>query len=36
MFRLEKIRLWGDLIAALRYLKGAYKRAGKGIFYVSM
>ena len=28
----EKRRLWGDHIAAFQYLKGAYKRAGEGLF----
>lgn len=32
MFSLEKGRLRGDLIAALQYLKGDYKRAGEGLF----
>jgi len=27
-----KRRLWGDLITALQYLHGAYKKAGEGLF----
>ncbi|GAB0182664.1 hypothetical protein GRJ2_000731700 [Grus japonensis] len=29
---LEKRRLWGDLIAAYHFLKGAYRKAGEGLF----
>ena len=29
---LEKRRLQGNLIAAFQYLKGAYKKAGEGLF----
>ncbi|KFZ47874.1 hypothetical protein N321_11678, partial [Antrostomus carolinensis] len=32
LFSLKKRRLWGDLIAAFQYLKGAYKKAGEGLF----
>jgi len=32
LFCLEKRRLWGDLLAAFQYLKGAYKKAGEGLF----
>ncbi|GAB0207949.1 hypothetical protein GRJ2_003260600 [Grus japonensis] len=32
LFSLEKTRLWGDLIVAFQYLKGAYRQDGEGLF----
>ena len=32
LFSLERRRLWGDLIAAFQYLKGAYKQEGSQLF----
>jgi len=32
LFSLEKRRLQGDLLAAFRYLKGTYEKAGHGLF----
>jgi len=32
LFSLEKRRLWGDLMAAFQYLKGAYRKDGENLF----
>ena len=32
LFSLEKRRLWGDFMAAFQHLKGAYRKAGEGLF----
>ncbi|KAJ7398384.1 hypothetical protein BTVI_125828 [Pitangus sulphuratus] len=32
LLSLEKRRLWGHLMMAFQYLKGAYKKDGKGLF----
>ena len=32
LFSLEERRLWGDLIVAFQYLKGAYKQEGEQLF----
>jgi len=32
LFSLEKRRLWGDLLAAFQYLKGAYRKDGENLF----
>ena len=36
LFSLEERRLQGDLTAAFQYLKGAYRKAGEGLFYKGM
>jgi len=32
LFSLEKRRLQGDITAAFQYFKGAYRKAGEGLF----
>jgi len=32
LFSFKKRRLWGDLVAAFQYLKGAYKQEGERLF----
>ena len=32
LFSLEKRRFWGNPVLAFQYLKGPYKKAGKGLF----
>jgi len=32
LLSLEKRRLWGDFIAAVQYLMGAYRKDGEGLF----
>jgi len=32
LFSLEKRRLWGNLLVAFQYLKGAYRKDGKNLF----
>ena len=32
LFSLERRKLQGDFTAAFQYLKGAYRKAGKGLF----
>ena len=36
LFSQEKRRLLADLIAAFQYPKGAYRKAGEGLFYKGM
>ena len=36
LFRLEKRRVWGDLIAAFQYMNGAYKQEGNQLFLYSL
>ena len=33
LFSLDKRRLWGYLTAASQYMKGAYRKAGEGLFW---
>ena len=32
LFSLEKRKLWGNLVVAFQYLKGAYRKAGEGLY----